>query len=1283
MYGYIKSHSNYVLKSRHQLTNDGTILERDITTIGGLNQFSKGQVPIYKSSNFIITVNDSDTTTRSIENGKWINNTEGDIWTLQNTSNDNIIDNTEDDDKLIVLKQDFYDLRDFAYYGSCSELVRASIIGILKAFPGELFAPYREGYTNDEAKFVGVKVGYTNGMVSNDNKPIKLKLGEVLSFNIDNEVEYDLEVLDSGPDVDESERVFHINSFSKDKITSYEYDDNGNELSKEEKDAKYAYKEIISATPVYYGDSMFLLDNPFNINIHNTIIGESEIINPLKYFCNGGAKNYELINGKTGKKYQIESVVSDVDSNDIENACSGDWVGTVTIEFEEKISLTINVYVGDNKEIFYMLDHNNFLKMANNDYHIRPHEKWFNKFYNACDKFQKILINPKTTPKYTATLEVINENEFGYYTKIETFTFPTTYGGYNIIGMTPIYDEYTSRLADIAAFYDERFCDNLYRSMTHEAIKNFDWSYTRVYNEESNQDNIVGGEKMAKMLRICAREFDEIKSYIDAIRNCNSVTYDQVSNIPDNFLSDVVELDGWDVRNIYPLRLNEYIEDKNGIKKLDAPTNSEKMEINNQTKANNHLIRRFSEYIDLTFKPYSIIRNDRANGYTLKCSGRNITRTYGDNLNYGSIRDYSDEREYTMKELNNEFLRRLKINSRSILRHKGTIHGMEMLLSLFGLRSKKWYETTLNFENTNNSLGVTGRGRQSELVPYDYEITEYTSFANAIEDPWDAVHQMYKIDWYNSTKTIDYNYYNHNTHSTTMSDYVPYQGLPVSYINETREDGYPKYVKSDGTDGGTNDITKAALSLKGEPITRRFLYPYFSKKETMDGDFYYQMNGGWMSHRIESVSKGLFNFTFDKENNIFSDTDLDEKTYKETLRTIKSVNNLQELLNIRKDLLNDGDVYYVRSIRSNYAVINGSIFTIYDEQNGENINKYVEFTVNNNSISIGNERVSGSILTYDTNMNLTSYDLYDKENGFTFKSYINLQPNAEYDLAIIYGNINKVNSFTLLSDINSRLGTNYFKLESVDYSNSISTYNKATQKWSNGWKQLSYSDNEFYRLNAISDYFKGNNPHCGNMRYDSGYEYFLYFKHLFKYAYEKDLFDERCYPNGIHDINNNIYPIGFKGLINKDEEIRNYDDYLFEDRKVQYFGNYFTSDGKYCIYTDDKTLVNDYIKHYNNYAVEAYDMTKILTCNKADKTPTYGSKTLKNKEVIGFNGDSTTNQIVNNKRLSIKFYLHDSWFTEDGLCEVKYLNDVVIPYLEQMIPSTAIVDICFSNKIKR
>lgn len=37
---FIKSHSNYVLKKNHQTISDGTIWERDITTIGGVNQFS-------------------------------------------------------------------------------------------------------------------------------------------------------------------------------------------------------------------------------------------------------------------------------------------------------------------------------------------------------------------------------------------------------------------------------------------------------------------------------------------------------------------------------------------------------------------------------------------------------------------------------------------------------------------------------------------------------------------------------------------------------------------------------------------------------------------------------------------------------------------------------------------------------------------------------------------------------------------------------------------------------------------------------------------------------------------------------------------------------------------------------------------------------------------------------------------------------------------------------------------------------------------------------------------
>ena len=86
--GYIKSHSNYVIKKHHQLTNDGTIYERDITTIGGLNQFAKGQTPIYQSGNFIITVNNDSSFVKDYSNNRWVknSNSQDEVWTLTNIS---------------------------------------------------------------------------------------------------------------------------------------------------------------------------------------------------------------------------------------------------------------------------------------------------------------------------------------------------------------------------------------------------------------------------------------------------------------------------------------------------------------------------------------------------------------------------------------------------------------------------------------------------------------------------------------------------------------------------------------------------------------------------------------------------------------------------------------------------------------------------------------------------------------------------------------------------------------------------------------------------------------------------------------------------------------------------------------------------------------------------------------------------------------------------------------------------------------------------------------------
>ena len=102
---YIKSHSNYVLKKRHQSVNDGTVYERDMTTIGGRDNFSPDQVPLYRSGNFVITVNNDDNVSKSIVSTGWEKNNDGEVWTLDSLKDCETSDTASDSSK-IELKRD-------------------------------------------------------------------------------------------------------------------------------------------------------------------------------------------------------------------------------------------------------------------------------------------------------------------------------------------------------------------------------------------------------------------------------------------------------------------------------------------------------------------------------------------------------------------------------------------------------------------------------------------------------------------------------------------------------------------------------------------------------------------------------------------------------------------------------------------------------------------------------------------------------------------------------------------------------------------------------------------------------------------------------------------------------------------------------------------------------------------------------------------------------------------------------------------------------------------------
>ena len=78
-----------------------------------------------------------------------------------------------------------------------------------------------------------------------------------------------------------------------------------------------------------------------------------------------------------------------------------------------------------------------------------------------------------------------------------------------------------------------------------------------------------------------------------------------------------------------------------------------------------------------------------------------------------------------------------------------------------------------------------------------------------------------------------------------------------------------------------------------------------------------------------------------------------------------------------------------------------------------------------------------------------------------------------------------------------------------------------------------------------------------------------------------------------------------------------------------------------------------------------YEHINQIDCGKGDVTKLY-------KNIDG--NDPVTNQIINTKRIGIEFFIDD--FGDDyKWSQIKYIDDIIMGYLTQMIPSTAILSI--------
>ena len=160
---YSKSVSTYIIKEKHQNTDKGEVFERDITTIGGRNFFDKNQKPVFRSGNFIITTSNEETTPMPPKDVVWDTPPDGDgeLWTWEDVED---VNEETDSSISLELKPDVYDLRTFAYYGSCVELIRGSLNHIISTFPGEVYATEQKlQYLKDNTEYAILgETGYQN-----------------------------------------------------------------------------------------------------------------------------------------------------------------------------------------------------------------------------------------------------------------------------------------------------------------------------------------------------------------------------------------------------------------------------------------------------------------------------------------------------------------------------------------------------------------------------------------------------------------------------------------------------------------------------------------------------------------------------------------------------------------------------------------------------------------------------------------------------------------------------------------------------------------------------------------------------------------------------------------------------------------------------------------------------------------------------------------------------------------------------------------------------------------
>lgn len=500
---YSKLYSNYIKQKKHQNVTDGVIFERNWVTFGNIHKLEPGKKPFFGDSNFIFTDNNMPVYEKKRDYGKWV------ARFVYDDVKDAISDVNE-----VKVNTNSNDLRSYAYYGSMVDLIRATIEDIIMNFPARLYSIEENLYLIDaDNEWVDTH----KNKISNQFM-INLHSEGVMLENHENELRY----------MSLSWRYYNIvkydgdNRISEEPILSYEIIQPDIEIYNAYKYHDQGYNFIV------YQNHLLQWNNGTNRYVEKEYVTECR-----NYFenCgeflryNGVFYRWDSTDGEYVKLYYYE-------------ICNDNYQKIATI----RIATEGNTYYIDayriNGIVYYACNYINF--------YIEPQRDLIESYFSNLRGLARKLLNRNSVPLYTAKLLTPYEMPSGYYMLTNrSYIWPSN--GYCIDIDSPSYNMYFNSLMDTAEKYDKAYSDCIWRCMTHETIKNFDWTYRREYAENDALENIEGGQRMEELLHFYGYIYDIVKRYVDGIKMTNKISYDGYDNCADAEISDKNHDKGWDI----------------------------------------------------------------------------------------------------------------------------------------------------------------------------------------------------------------------------------------------------------------------------------------------------------------------------------------------------------------------------------------------------------------------------------------------------------------------------------------------------------------------------------------------------------------------------------------------------------------------------------------------------------------------------------------------------------------------------------------------------------------